>query len=459
MAMRVIVDGDSNKVYRKGEKVTGRISIVVEEEVNVQSLKVVFAGNCITKTSRPFHVNGNGDASLSRREFEEKIRLFNQEKEILPQCSLAAKKYHWAFEFTFPELTEPRYNRIAHGANYLKEPHPLPPSFQLKTNVQGGVAQISYFIQARLTFSKSTLVKRCRVLLLYQPTPQLDTPRHARCTSTVLYDQIWKSAKDVGGESQRTVSRVLSKVSRQKASARIIPSILYLETIAPGQHIPISVLLRNTRDGRSKERGECTIDSLSITISTYSTSMCGHSITEPEDVVSKHVTCIARTNMNKPAPLGKTISLTSNFRLVNNVECIPTFKTYTITRRYALNVVIGVKYGKQQFTVRSTTPLEIVPRVLRDRSPPPPEYDEDVEPLPLYVPREPEKECAPDYESIFALSRTSSAAGSSAPSYQRSESYGSDSSRAPSTAASTPASEIEEPVFERDDVMRTAVRA
>jgi len=453
--MRIIVDGDSNKVYRKGEKVTGRVSLVVEEEATVQSLKIVFAGNCITKTSRPFHVNGNGDPSSSRREFEEKIRLFNQEKEILTQCPLAAKKYSWTFEFTFPETTEPRYHRNAHGANYLKEPHPLPPSFQLKTNVPSGAAQISYFIQARLTFGKSTPVKRCRVLLPYQPTPQVDVPRHARCTSTVLYDQIWKSAKDVGGDSQRTVSRVFSKVSRQKASARIVPSILYPETIAPGQHIPISILLRNTRDGQIAERGECTIDSLSITISTYSTSMCGHSITEPEDVVSKHVTCIARTNMNKPAPFGKTIPLTSNFRLVNDAECVPTFKTYTITRRYALNIVLGVKYGKQHFTVRSTTPLEIVPRVPRDRAPPP-EYDEDVEPLPLYVPREPSKEFAPDYESIFALSRTSSAAGSVVPSYEQSESY---SSTARSSAASTPASEIEEPVFERDDVRRTAVRA
>lgn len=173
--------------------------------------------------------------------------------------------------------------------------------------------------------------------------------------------------------------------------------------------------------------------------------MCGHSLTDPEDVISKHVTCIARTNMAKPAPFGKTISLTSNFRLVNDAECVPTFKTYTITRRYALNIVIGVKFGKQQFIVRSTTSLEIVPRVPRDRSPPPPEYDEDVEPLPLYVPREPSKEFAPDYESIFALSRTSSAAGSLAPSYERSESYRANSSTAPSSAASTPASEVEEP--------------
>jgi hypothetical protein len=72
-AMRVIVDGDSSKVYRKGDTVTGRVILVVEEEVKIQSLKMVFAGNCVTKTSRPFHVNG-AENSPSRREFEEKIR-------------------------------------------------------------------------------------------------------------------------------------------------------------------------------------------------------------------------------------------------------------------------------------------------------------------------------------------------------------------------------------------------
>jgi hypothetical protein len=458
--MRVVVDGDSNKVYRKGDKVTGRVVLVVEEEEHLHSLKIVFAGNCITKTSRPFHVNGSGDSSASRREFEEKIRLFNQEKEILPACSLAAKKYSWTFEFTFPQLTEPRYNRITHGVNYLKEPHPLPPAFQLKTNAQNGAAQITYFVQARMTFGKSGMVKRCRVLLPYHPTPQVDTPRHARCTSAVLYNQIWKAAKDAEDISQRTVSKVFSKVSRRNAAPRIIPSILYPETIAPGQHIPISLLLRNTRDGKNEAQGECTIDSLSITISTYSTSMCGHSITEPEDVVSKHVTCIAKTNMNKSAPFGKTVSLTSNFRLVDDVECVPTFKTYTITRRYALGLVVGVKYGSQQFTVRSTTPLEIVSRVPRDRSPLPMEDGEEVEPLPLYEPREPSKEFAPDYESIFALSRTSSASNSLAPTYSRSSSYMSNASASsvPSTAASTPASEIEEPVYEQANMSVTAVR-
>jgi hypothetical protein len=451
-AMRVIVDGDSNKIYRKGDKVTGRLVLVVEEEQHLDSLKVVFAGNCITKTSRSFHVNG-GIALSPRREFEEKIRLFNQEKEILPKCLLSAKKYTWTFEFVFPESTEPRFKHLTHGANYLKEPHPLPPTFQLKTNVPSGAAQISYFIQARLTFGASKPVKRCRVMLPYHPTPQVDIPRQARCTSAVLYDQIWKPKKALGEGTQKRVSKVFSRVSRHASSSgapRVVPSLLYPEIVAPGQHIPISIQLRNSRDTENKAEGNCTIDSLSITISTYSTVMCGNSITQPEDVLSKHVTCITRTNMNKIASFGKTISLTSNFRLVDDVECVPTFKTYTITRRYTMTISVGVKYGDQHFTIRSNTPLEIIPRTPRNRLPTQLEEGEDPEPLPLYIPREPSREFAPEYELIFALSRTPSTSSSQAPPYSRSSSYMSDGSESstPSTGASTPASEIGEPMYE-----------
>lgn len=438
-ALRVIVDGDSDKVYRKGDKVTGRVILVVEEKEQIQSLNVVFAGNCITKTTRPFHVNGN-ENTPSRRESEEKIRLFEREEELVPASTLAPKKYIWTFEFTFPELTEPRYKRLTHGVNYLREPHALPPTFQLKTNVRGGAAQISYFVQARLTLDGSRGVKRCRVALPYHPTPAVNLNREVKCTSTVLYGQAWKPSK----EESKSTSKVFNKVSR-RSTPRIVPSIVYPESVAPGQHIPISLHLRNTRDAMNETQGECTIDSLSITISTYSTSMCGHDVTQPEDIVSKHVTCIARTDMKKILKFGITAPLTSNFRLIDDVECVPTFKTYTITRRYTLGVSIGIKYGGQHFTVRSTTPLEIVPRVPRSALPPVDDAD-DFEPLPLYSPREPSKEFAPDYEELFPLSRIASSSSSSssnllAPAYSRSESYMSDASGM-STGASTPASEI-----------------
>lgn len=458
--LRIILDGDSSKLYRKGDKVTGRVIVVVEEEAHIHSLKVVFAGNCITKTSRPFHVN-SGDDSSSRREFEEKIRLFNQEQEIIPESRLRPKKYTWTFGFTFPENTEARFSRVTHGANYLKEPHALPPTFQLKTNAPGGAAQISYFVQARLTLGGSREIKRCRVILPYHPTTNLDTSRNAPCTSAVLYGQTWKPKREAE-DDQKTSKKVFGKVSRRvrsNSSPRIIPTLLYPEKVAPGQNIPISLIVRNSKDALNQAQGECTIDSLSIAISTYSTSMCGHSLTQPEDVVAKHVTCITKTNMNKSTFFGGPVSLTSNFRLIDNVECVPTFKTYTITRRYTLDISIGLKYDGQHFTVRSTTPLEILPRVPRDLLPPVPDEGEDIDPLPLYAPREPSKEFAPDYESIFALSRTPSDGSSLAlaPTYSRSSSYMSNmsgSSSVGSSAASTPTSEIEEPVYEQVTGMR-----
>lgn len=446
--LRVLIDGDSDKVYRRGDKVTGRVAFVAEEQEHIESFKLVFAGSCVTKTTR------QSQDSNVRNEFEERIRFFTQEREVVPRSTLGPNKYSWSFEFTFPERTHQSYKRFSRGAHYLREPHPLPPSFQLKTTVPGGAAQISYFVQAKLVLSGSKDVRKVKHMLTYRPTSHEILPREPNLTTGVLYGQAWKPSRKT--DSRSTVEKVLRRSSDRPPS--IVPTICYPEKIAPGQHIPLTISLLNTRDRMNEAQAECTIDFLCVTISTYSTTMCGHTLTQPEDVVSKHVNCITKTDMNKPIPFNKGRALTSNFRLVNDAECVPTFKTYTITRRYMLGVVVGLKYGDDFFTVRHSAPLEILPRPPRSLQPLPLEEGEDAEPLPMYTPREPSREFAPDYESIYALSRNSSTTGSLA----RWSTVGSSNaslgssiasgSSTPAMVPSTPESEVDEPVYERPSV-------
>lgn len=410
---------------------------MAEEQEHIESFKLVFAGSCVTKTTRTsnqFH---------DRREYEERIRFFNFEREVVPRSTLKPNKYSWAFEFTFPETTQQSYKRLTRGAHYLREPHPLPPSFQLKTSVPGGAAQISYFVQARLILGGSKGTRKVKQMLQYRPTSRENLSREPNLVTGVLYGQTWKPSRS--DESRTTVNKVLRRSSTKSPS--IVPTIFYPEKIAPGQHIPLSISLLNTRDRTNEAQAECIIDSLSVTISTYSTTMCGHTLTQPEDVVSKHVTCIAKTNMNKPSPFNKTRNLTTNFRLINDAECVPTFKTYTITRRYVMGITVGIRFEDQHFTVRHSAPLEILPRPPRSLSPPV-EEGEETEPLPIYTPREPSREFAPDYESIYALSRTSSTSGSLARWTTTASSVASGMST-PGTQPSTPASEVDEPVYER----------
>ncbi|KAJ4991312.1 hypothetical protein SVAN01_03210 [Stagonosporopsis vannaccii] len=449
--LRILIDGDSDKVYRRGDKVTGRVAFVAEEQEHIESFKVVFAGSCVTRTTRRAH-----DSNV-RNEFEERIRFFHQEREVVPRSTLNPNKYSWSFEFTFPDATQQSYKRLTRGAHYLREPHPLPPSFQLKTSVPGGAAQISYFIQARLVMAGNKDVRKVKQMLTYRPTSHQSLPREPNLTTGVLYGQTWKPSRK--SDPRSTVDKVLRRSSDKPPS--IVPTICYPEKIAPGQHIPISISLLNTRDRTNEAQAQCTIDSLCITISTYSTTMCGHTLTQPEDVVSKHVNCITKSSMNKPLPFNKTRALTSNFRLVNDAECVPTFKTYTITRRYMLGVVVGLKYGDQAFTVRHSAPLEILPRPPRSLLPPPQEEGEEAEPLPMYTPREPSREFAPDYESIYALSRTSSTTGSLARYSTVGSSVASEGSSVasgsstPVTVPSTPVSEVGEPEYIQPSVAAT----
>ena len=442
--LRVLIDGDSDRVFRRGDKVTGRVAFIAEEQTHIESFKLVFAGSCVTRTTRP------SDDFHTRKDFEERIRFFNYEREVVPRSTLSPNKYSWTFEFTFPETTQQSYKRLTRGAHYLREPHPLPPSFQLKTSAPGGAAQISYFVQARLVLSGSKSTRKVKQILMYRPTSHENLPREPPLTTGVLYGQMWKPSRR--SDSRSTVDKVLRRSSNKPPS--IIPTVFYPEKIAPGQHIPLAISLLNSRDRTNEAQAECVIDSLSVTISTYSTTMCGHTLTEPEDVVSKHASCIAKTNMNKVIPFNKTRALTTNFRLVNDAECVPTFKTYTVTRRYMMGFTVGIRFEDQHFIVRHSVPLEILPRPPRSSLPPPLEEGEEAEPLPIYTPREPSREFAPDYNSIYALSRTSSTSGSLARWTTTGSSIASGSST-PATEPSTPASEIDEPVYIRQDVVQT----
>jgi hypothetical protein len=414
--LRVMVDGDANHVYRQGERVKGRVILVLEEEQEIKALKLNFAGACITKTSRPRYVAGNDpDGYESRQNYEKQLYLFNTEEILASGSILASKKHTWNFDFAFPDSTEPQLSRWTSGSKFLKDPHQLPPSFYLNTDTPGGQAMISYHVQAKLIRAGAAGTKRVTEVLAYHPSPS-NMLLEPKVRSRVLNAQTWKPVKD----TRAAIDRVFTKISRPSTLDRppqIVPILHYVEKIAPGQHIPLLLSLTNARDTfgiRNSDQPQYTLDSLVVTISTYTTSLCGQPLTQLEDVVAKHMTCISKQDINQRLSFSLPTKLTTNFCLVDDAECVPSFKTYTITRRYTMTVVIGIKFQGQNFTIKSTTQLEILPRIPREMIRGVEENEEEFDPLPLYKEREMsmDMEKAPDYESLYALMPTSSASTS-----------------------------------------------
>jgi hypothetical protein len=447
--LRVMVDGDANRVYRQGEHVKGRVILVLEEEEDIKVLKLSFAGACITKTTRPFYVAGNdADAYQSRRDYEERLYLFNYEEVLAPESILASKKHIWNFDFTFPESTEPQLSRWSYGSKYLKDPHPLPPSFYTETNTPNGQAMVSYHVQAKLIRAGAKGIDRVTQVLTYHPSLS-NTSLEPKVTSRVLYAQTWKPVKDTRTPLDRVFTKVSGRSSTPSGFPQIVPTLHYIEKIAPGQQIPLLLSLANARDVfgvRNSDQPQCILDSLIVAISTYTTSMCGQPLTGPEDIVTKHVTCISKHDIDEPLSFSVPTKLATNFRLVDNTECVPSFKTYTITRRYTMTVVVGIKFQEQQFTIKSTTQLEILPMIPREMMLRGTENEEDFDPLPLYKEREMsmDMEEAPDYETLYSLTPTSSASTSSS-------SYNlglvDEENDGILTMVSTPDSERERPIF------------
>ncbi|KAF1972981.1 hypothetical protein BU23DRAFT_534382 [Bimuria novae-zelandiae CBS 107.79] len=436
--LRILVDDDSARVYRRGDKVTGRVVLGLESEEDIAALKISFLGTCTTTTTRPVYTPHEADVTQSMQRYQERVQLFQFEQDLLAECMLAPNKESWTFDFKFPELTSLRFSRWQHGSKYLKSSHPLPPSFQ--TNTSGGQAVISYFLRATLLRGGTQDPIETQELLPYHPTPediQLEPKIHLR----VLYAQIWKPLSESRTPFDKALSKLSCRNSARSNGPRIVPTLHHPEMIAPGQNIPLYISLEDTQPAPQQPVSQCILDSLTVKISTHTTSMCGQSASAPEDIMVRHVTCLSKTNMAKPLPFGTKHKLANNFRLVDDAECVPSFKTYTITRRYDLNVSIGLKYEGRDFTIRCRTLLEILPRIPRELMPTMPEDEvAEIDPLPLYKPREPSREFAPHYESLYELERGSSSEASLVYTRSRGSSWMSN--------VSTPASEMEEMGFE-----------
>ncbi|CAI6250243.1 unnamed protein product [Periconia digitata] len=446
--LRIIVNGDSAKVFRRGDSVTGTIVLAAGEEVDVSSLVLSFMGTVTTVTSRPFYpMSNNANGEPSARQVGERVTLFNLESELLSRCTLDDKKRSWTFEFEFPSLTIPKYPRFHHGPKYSKGPHPLPPSFQTCIDNFAGSATISYFLKATFKMDGTREPLKIYHVLPYHPTPEhLNT--ETRIVSRVLYAQTWKPIS----AQHKSVDRAFSRLTRRNAtnsnSPRIVPTVYYPEKTMPGQHIPISLSLVDKNellDADDTTRDHCELESVNISIGTHTTSICGHPASHAEDTMSKYVTCIDRKHINQTINFGDRINLTHNFRLVDDAECVPSFKTYIVTRSYDLIVKVGVKYRGREFGICSKTALEILPRIpcnLISNSPGSEEIQDD--PLPLYTPRESSKELAPDYFSIYGHTRGLSNYNSSSASLPSSDGRSRGSSM--TSGLSTPASEPEQAV-------------
>jgi hypothetical protein len=405
----VLIEGDPSRVYRTGDKVKGKAVLTLKTQEQIRSFKINFIGGSIAKTTRPLYVTGeNEELQISaRKEYQEQANLFNHEGLHLENVVLGGGKTSYPFEFTFPERTQGEHSRWVHGPKFSKDPHTLPPSFHINTNSPGGKAAIAYFVQATLAFGENAQTKKVRQTLAYLPSLP-DPPLEARTMSRVLYGQTLRPM-DVEKSSKTAIDKFIQKVSHKSPSStpapRIIPILRFPDQVTPGQLMPLSLALMSICHSiPDSELPECTLDSFTMILSTVTTTMCGRPLTQPQDTVVKDVTCVSRRNINLRVPLHTPVKLTTNLRLVDDDEAVPSFRSYIISRHYTITSTIGFKCNNKTFIVRTTTPLQILPR--DDRIAAASRVDEDGvphDPLPLYAPREPSSEEAPDYEEVMRM--------------------------------------------------------
>jgi len=409
-SLRILVDGDSSRVYRRGDKVTGRVILAPGCEESISGLSISFQGKCVTTSMGPL-----------RQEYKEAIVLFRFTQDLLSSCQITPNKNSWTFNFEFPEVAEPKQSKL-NRSTYRKSPHPLPPSFYMCMDIPGDRALVSYYLRATLDQGATKGVIKTKEFLPYHPTPS-DLVLEPKVHSRALYAQTWKPIPDHRTGIEKAVAKLSRRNSSTTGTLRIVPTLHYPERISPGQNIPLYISLSNAYAVHPAEQSkisQCILDSVTVTISTHTSLLRSQYASLPESVMVKHVTCLSKTNIARPISFGTKAKLAHNFRLVDDVECVPSFKTYTIARRYDLTVAVGIKYEGREATVRCTTLLEILPRIPQELLPTMPEdEDTEIDPLPLYVPRAPSGEFAPDYESVYSMPRSPSSSRSLAYTHSR----------------------------------------
>jgi hypothetical protein len=388
------------RTYESGDKVAGKVILNNGEQEQIRGLKIKFEAFCRTRTTRPYYANpDNENIAGSRRLFEENAQLFLQEQMLLSGTfTLAPNKHEYPFEFTFPSKSTERYRKSTRK-HFSNDPHNLPPSFKVVMGSQSCTGEVLYQLEAKL--SRSSFKSDLRTARSLPFCRKGIVPRPCRTRPHLLNIQTWDltTVPDTSRNlPKRLVRAVVPDTDWKKTPCiRFIPVVHAPKAVAPGQRIPLCLSLKaiQRRPIDPKIDG-LILDSLQIDLTTNTRLMCSGLISQPEDTVSETKRCIDRSDCALYIPADQSVvPIVTDFRLVDSVEAVPTFKSYTISRYYTLTLRIGLRWEKKTFELETRTELEILPRFLDLHRRTSIQIEDEIDPLPLYTPRE---EDSPEYE-------------------------------------------------------------
>ncbi|KAF2761824.1 hypothetical protein EJ05DRAFT_185949 [Pseudovirgaria hyperparasitica] len=403
--LNVTIHGDPCRIYHPADKITGTVYLTTSSQEEFKQLKLNFRGQCKTTTTRPYYVSGNEHSLASRKMLKETVTLFDQEKVLFQgPYKMSPTQHEWHFEYTFPSKSETTYQKAVKSAYYNKHPHDLPPSFRCLTESYRGEGYVHYSIEATLVRGSFKSEVRNLRYLLFRRRSERPTP--AKSHPNVLESQQIQMHEDFRPRVDKFGKAIHYSTLPVPTSVKFTPTFYAPKAVAPKQVIDLGLSIKQIQDQVNCNDTEIfTVDRLRVELLTTTRVACRGVLSQTQDVVTRSVTCVDRKLPGISIPIDDTpIALTRGFRLTDNNEASPSFKSYSISRIYQININIWLRWRDQTFRLSTSIELDILPRY----DPPPPRRQrrsvdaELVDPLPLYT----RTEHAPAYEEVApALAR------------------------------------------------------
>jgi hypothetical protein len=394
-SIKIFLDGRPNRIYFPGEKVSGKVVLTTRVQEEIKYIKVRFLGTSFTTMTRVLPGTAEDSEADNTKTWSESKPLFGYDRALVTKpFTLAANQYSWDFEFKFPSEADREY-QTAVGRHFTKDPHKLPPSFDSITEGRGG-GSVSYTIDVKIARSgiNRTDVKVSEILRFQREPIAYLPPRILPRFIPVQASRVKRSTGNSEPSSPNFVTSLGQKLDWRGPVARFSPMIYSPEAISPGQKIPIALSVRPIqRKATDVKIDGLVMTGLQIDLTTHTAIVCGGLLSRPQDTISQSVLCINRQNCNVPIPVDQTrVPIVSDFRLVDNNQALPTFKSYIISRFYVMTIRIALRWKSTTWNITSHSELEVLPKCA-------PGQLEDVETLPPYTS---EHDNIPTYEEFLS---------------------------------------------------------
>ena len=345
--IRILLDKAQTYVYSPSDAVSGTLVFVPAFNCKIKCLKFGLRGECYVSS-----IGANSKVS-------KQVLLFATSSNMLENTYTHMEHiYELPFSFMFParSTSSSRAGPSAFRTVFDQDEQLLPDSFTL--SVKNLLQCVRYFLHLEI-IGRKFKPKECTILFRQ---PKDIRVLHPRTMVQSLPTQI-SLVREYRFKSRAKVGAWLLpfNFNRKRPKLAFTPCIHAPTSVVVGQPIALSLAIDTSTGRKSPNATTLLLQDLSVSITAH-TRIIGQVLPSKRRYgrcFELSYTVLDAKELNVPVVVdGASIPLTQDFRTFPGA--LASFKTYTISRDYTLDVAFTLRYDAEPFQWEKSTALEIL---------------------------------------------------------------------------------------------------